>query len=64
MSGESFPAVLLTNLNSKLIPFASHASRAAATSKPPLTMSTEGDVFNVCVKRQFVSTVISADECL
>lgn len=27
-------------------------------------MSTEGDVFYVYVKRQFVSTVISADECL
>lgn len=63
-SGESFPAMLLTNLNSALKPFASHASRVAATSKPSFTMSTEGDVFYVYVKRQFMSTVISADECL
>lgn len=63
LSGESFPAVLLTNLNSALRPF-THASRAAATSKPSFTMSTEGDVFYVYVKRQFMSTVISADECL
>lgn len=27
-------------------------------------MSTEGDVFYVYVKSQFMSTVISADECL
>lgn len=63
-SGESIPAVLLTNLNSALRPFASHVSRATATSKPSFTMSTEGDVFYVYVKRQFMSTVISADECL
>lgn len=59
-----FLALLLTNLNSALKPFASHASRTAATSKPSFTMSTEGDVFYVYVKRQFMSTVISADECL
>lgn len=65
--GESFLAslsLLLTNPSTALKPFASHASRATATSKPSFTMSTEGDVFYVYVKRQFVSTVISADECL
>lgn len=37
---------------------------AAATRKPAFTASMEGDVFYDCVKRQFMSTVISADECL
>lgn len=59
-----FPAVPLTNLSSVLRLCASHASRVAATSKVSFTMNTEGDVFYVYVKRQFVSTVISADECL
>lgn len=57
---ERIIAVLLTNMKT----FKSHASRAAATSKPSFTMSTEGDVFYVYVKRQLMSTVISADECL
>lgn len=39
-------------------------SRTAATSKRSFKMSTEGDMFYVCVKMQFMSTVISADECL
>lgn len=43
---------------------ASHAWKAAATRKPSFTMSAEGDVFYVYVKRQFMSTEISADECL
>lgn len=60
MGGKSFPAVPLTNFRL----CASHASRVAATSKVSFTMNTEGDVFYVYVKRQFVSTVISADECL
>lgn len=64
MGGKSFPAVPLTNLSSVLRLCVSHASRVAATSKVSFTMNTEGDVFYVYVKRQFVSTVISADECL
>lgn len=64
MGGKSFPAVPLTNLSAALRLCASHASRVAATSKVSFTMNTEGDVFYVYVKRQFVSTVISADECL
>lgn len=43
---------------------ASPASRASAALKRSFTANTEGDVFYVYVKRQFVSTVISADECL
>lgn len=57
---ERIIAVLLNNLKT----FKSHASKAAETSKPSFKMSTEGDVFYVYVKRQLMSTVISADECL
>lgn len=64
MGGKSFPAVPLTNSSSELRLCTSHAWGVAATSKLSFTMNTEGDVFYVYVKRQFVSTVISADECL
>lgn len=64
MGGKSFPAVPLTNSSSELRLCSSHVLGVAATSKLSFTMNTEGDVFYVYVKRQFVSTVISADECL
>lgn len=64
MGGKGFPAVPLTKSSSELRLCTSHAWGVAATSKLSFTMNTEGDVFYVYVKRQFVSTVISADECL
>lgn len=56
--------MLLTNSSSELRLCTSHAWGVTATSKHSFTMNTEGNVFYVDVKRQFVSTVISADECL
>lgn len=61
---RGIPSCAANSLEHCIKPFASHASRASATSKPAFTMSTEGDVFYDYVKRQFMSTVISADECL
>lgn len=57
--------MLLANLNSSLKPRLNQiARRATATSKSSFTASIVGDVFYDYVKRQFMSTVISADECL